>query len=48
MCVCVCVCARVSSALIANIIMYYLETVPAFALPSLVKSFETQVDWHQV
>eukprot|EP00802_Teleaulax_amphioxeia_P001214 Tamp_01215.p1 GENE.Tamp_01215~~Tamp_01215.p1 ORF type:complete len:920 (+),score=130.54 Tamp_01215:2552-5311(+) len=35
-------------ALIANIIMYYLETVPAFALPSLAKSFDTQVDWHQV
>jgi hypothetical protein len=25
-----------------------LETVPAFALPSLAKSFETQVDWQQV
>ena len=37
-----------SAALIASIGMYLLEIVSAFELPSLAKSFETRVDWHQV
>mmetsp|Transcript_68100 Transcript_68100/g.99637 ORF Transcript_68100/g.99637 Transcript_68100/m.99637 type:complete len:190 (-) Transcript_68100:271-840(-) len=35
-------------ALLANIIMYYLESVPAFALPPLAQSYPSHIDWESV
>jgi len=35
-------------ALLANIAMYYLEFLPAFALPGLAQSHTSQVDWEVV